>query len=115
MRLTKKFMREFREDNDLLRRMNCKLRTLEEYVAYRSGNAKKSVQPKKLLNLKATTYHRPSPQVPSGDGIGVSLTKKPEMQYTGDELVGIATMHKSNMVPVRKDSNDAIDIARMRR
>lgn len=115
MKLTKKFMREFREDNDLLRRMNCKPRTLEEYVAYRSGKAKPSAQPKKQFSLNATSYRRPSPQVPSGDGIGVTITRKAEMQYTGDELVGIATMHKSNMVPVRKDSNDAIDIARMRR
>ena len=36
-------------------------------------------------------------------------------QYTGNELAGIGTLHKSNMVPVRKDSTDAKDIARMRR
>lgn len=37
-------------------------------------------------------------------------------QYTGDELLGIATMHKSNAVPVRKDSKDAAkEIASMRR
>ena len=37
-------------------------------------------------------------------------------QYTGDELLGIATMHKSNAVPVRKDSKDAAkEISSMRR
>lgn len=37
-------------------------------------------------------------------------------QYTGDELLGIATMHKSNAVPVRKDSKEsAKDISSMRR
>ena len=37
-------------------------------------------------------------------------------QYTGDELLGIATMHKSNAVPVRKDSKQsAKDISSMRR
>jgi len=41
--------------------------------------------------------------------------KRHENTYTGDEIAGIATMHKSNLVPVRKDSNDAKDIARMRR
>jgi len=41
--------------------------------------------------------------------------KKPEQQYTGNELAGIGMLHKSNMVPVRKDSNDAKEIARMRR
>ena len=44
-----------------------------------------------------------------------STAKKPEQQYTGNELAGIGMLHKSNMVPVRKDSNDAKEIARMRR
>ncbi len=115
MRLTKKFMQQFREDNDVLRRSGFKPWSLEEYVDYRSGKAKPSASPRKVSNLQASTYRRPSPNVPSGNGIGSYIPKKPEMQYTGDELAGIATMHKSNMVPVRKDSNDAIDIARMRR
>ena len=34
--------------------------------------------------------------------------------YTGDEIAGIGLLHKSNLVPVRKDSNDAKEIARMR-
>jgi hypothetical protein len=37
-----------------------------------------------------------------------------EKVYTGDKLLGIATMHKSNMVPVFK-AEDAADIASMRR
>ena len=44
-----------------------------------------------------------------------STAKKQENQYTGDQLAGIGMLHKSNMVPVRKDSNDAKEIARMRR
>ena len=44
-----------------------------------------------------------------------STAKKPEQQYTGDEIVGIGLLHKSNLVPIRKDSNDAKEIARMRR
>ena len=44
-----------------------------------------------------------------------STTKKHENQYTGDELAGIGTLHKSNMVPIRKDSNMAKEIATMRR
>jgi hypothetical protein len=41
---------------------------------------------------------------------------RPVNTYTGDELLGIATMHKSNAVPVRKDSKDAAkEIASMRR
>ena len=41
--------------------------------------------------------------------------KKESIKYTGNELAGIGTLHKSNMVPVRKDSNDAKNIAKMRR
>jgi hypothetical protein len=41
--------------------------------------------------------------------------KRKANQYTGDELAGIGTLHKSNMVPIRKDSNAAVDIANMRR
>ena len=44
-----------------------------------------------------------------------STAKKPEQQYTGNEIAGIGLLHKSNLVPIRKDSNDAKEIARMRR
>ena len=48
-------------------------------------------------------------------GITSGACAKPdEKVYTGGNLLGIATMHKSNMVPVFKAS-DAEDIARMRR
>ncbi len=46
-------------------------------------------------------------------GHGVAKDRK---TYTGNELLGIATMHKSNAVPIRKDSPEAAkDIAAMRR
>ena len=56
-----------------------------------------------------------SPRVaPTSDlvGNGFATVRK---QYTGDEIVGIGTLHKSNMVPIRKDSNAAKEIATMRR
>ena len=36
------------------------------------------------------------------------------LRYTGDKLVGIGVMHKSNSVPVF-NSDQAVEIARMRR
>ena len=46
--------------------------------------------------------------------VGTSSKKEPQ-QYSGKrKLLGIATMHKSNMVPVF-DAEDAKDIAKMRR
>lgn len=53
--------------------------------------------------------------VTCGNNIHGSTAKKHENTYTGNELAGIGMLHKSNLVPVRKDSNDAKEIARMRR
>ncbi len=44
-----------------------------------------------------------------------SGTKQEPQKYTGDLITGIATMHKSNAVPVMKGTDQAKDIARMRR
>lgn len=42
------------------------------------------------------------------------VTIKKYKQYTGDNMIGVATLHKSNGIPVfRKE--DAIDISKMRR
>jgi len=56
-----------------------------------------------------TTAHIKS--LNSGQG---SATLAPAKVYTGDKVKGIATMHKSNAVPVFSDE-EAIDISRMRR
>jgi hypothetical protein len=41
--------------------------------------------------------------------------KREPMQYTGTLIVGIGQMHKSNAVPIMRGTNQAKDIARMRR
>jgi hypothetical protein len=41
-------------------------------------------------------------------------TKPEQKQYTGDKILGIGTMHKSNAVPIFNDS-EAKDISSMRR
>jgi hypothetical protein len=46
-------------------------------------------------------------------GLG-NATLKPAKQYTGTKVKGIATMHKSNAVPVFSDE-EARDISKMRR
>ena len=45
---------------------------------------------------------------------GGNATLKPAKVYTGTKVKGIATMHKSNAVPVFSDE-EAVDISRMRR
>lgn len=42
------------------------------------------------------------------------VSSKASMQYTGDKMLGIGTLHKSNAVPVFS-GDEAQDIARMRR
>ena len=54
------------------------------------------------------------PKIPSLPFSGGACTKPPDKIYTGTMIKGIATMHKSNAVPVFSDEQ-AIDIARMRR
>ena len=51
------------------------------------------------------------------NNIGGSTPRRESMQYTGKrKLIGIATMHKSNMVPIFEDNKEqAIEIAQMRR
>jgi hypothetical protein len=54
--------------------------------------------------------------VPTSDTIPGNGVAKDRKVYTGNEIAGIATMHKSNAVPVRKDNKQAmIDISNMRR
>ena len=60
-------------------------------------------------NTTRSTRHIPS----RGDGTG-NATLAPAKVYTGTKVKGIATMHKSNAVPVFSDE-EAQDISRMRR
>ena len=57
---------------------------------------------------RSTTHH-----IPSRD-TGGNATLAPAKVYTGTKVKGIATMHKSNAVPVFSDE-DAVEISRMRR
>jgi hypothetical protein len=59
--------------------------------------------------ITRSTKHIPS----RGDGTG-NATLAPAKVYTGTKVKGIATMHKSNAVPVFSDE-EAQDISRMRR
>ncbi len=47
-------------------------------------------------------------------GYHPTMAKKKENVYTGTEIIGIATMHKSNAVPIR-GKKAAEEVAKMRR
>ena len=108
--ITAKLAKEFREYNKLMRRCGLKEKTVEEYIQYCSGNYKPQ-----LRGVPAPRYegsdHRT--KYPSGDGIGVSYAR-PEKVYTGTLIKGIATMHKSNAVPII-NNEQAVEVATMRR
>ena len=56
---------------------------------------------------------RSTAHIPSRD-TGGNATLAPAKVYTGTKVKGIATMHKSNAVPVFSDE-EAVDISKMRR
>ena len=66
--------------------------------------------------LSVPNYSSSGNSIPTSDVIPGGSTAPAERQiYSGERrLLGVATMHKSNMVPVF-DSKDAKDIAKMRR
>lgn len=55
-----------------------------------------------------------SPSSPANIGYHPSMAKKKEKIYTGEEIIGIAVMHKSNAIPIR-GKKQAVEVARMRR
>ncbi len=63
----------------------------------------------KNINAERNTRHIPSLDTGAG-----STAPVPTKQYTGDKMIGIGTMHKSNMVPIFSDK-EARDISTMRR
>ena len=55
------------------------------------------------------------PSLSTSNSIPGAGAKKESPKYTGDLIIGIGQMHKSNAVPIMRDTNQAIEIAQMRR
>lgn len=114
---------EWRKYNKDMRRNgmhSCQFDTLEDYVAYRKGkpNTKKKKDP--VPNASPKPYVRNTtkyPSVKTSDAIPGACNKKESQTYSGErKLLGIATMHKSNMVPIFADNKEeAVEISQMRR
>jgi hypothetical protein len=77
--------------------------------AMTSGNLKDSGYTLEIPHGRNTTAHIKSMDT----GVGIAVMTPPKV-YTGTKVKGIATMHKSNAVPVFSDE-EAIEISRMRR
>lgn len=78
----------------------------------------KKAAPKRKFEpyIPKTTYIRDTPNYPSVTSApsADSCAKPNRVSYTGTLVKGIATMHKSNAVPIINDQ-EATDIANMRR
>jgi hypothetical protein len=77
---------------------------------------------KRTRAMKAEAYVAPKlthrgvdqARIPSRDSGSGNATLKPVPVYTGDKMIGIGQLHKSNAVPVFS-SEEARDISKMRR
>lgn len=89
-------------------RKKAKKRVVQVYEKY-------TPKPFESYKPTATTSRRETKVYPSVMLSGPINTSRPERkEYTGTLVTGIATMHKSNAVPIINDEQ-AKDIARMRR
>lgn len=69
----------------------------------------------KSLSPKIPEGRNTTKNIPSLDlGTTGAVSSKPSLQYTGTNMIGIATMHKSNAVPVFS-SQEAREVSGMRR
>ncbi len=108
-----KVARDFIEHNKLMKKCGFKEKSMAEYADYIQGNSK-PVAKRGLNKIPSYKSDHRDKYPSSGDLVG-HMPAKPAMAYSGEaKLLGIATMHKSNMVPVFS-REDAEDIAKMRR
>jgi hypothetical protein len=84
---------------------------------------KERYAPKTQIKIGRSSYVPPKPmrrdsgqpRIPSLDtGVKGAVNVRMPQKYTGDNIVGIGTMHKSNAVPIFSDQ-EAKDISSMRR
>ena len=65
--------------------------------------------------VQTGTYRRETPDYPSVTSTGVLVAERRDRTvYTGDKLLGISVMHKSNLVPIFSEEH-ARDVSSMRR
>lgn len=67
-----------------------------------------------IMDVPVIPEHRNLNRIPSLKSTDSYTTMKPRQYYTGDKMIGIGTLHKSNAVPIF-DPEDAKDQAKMRR
>jgi len=119
-KLTKAKEASWRDDfaiyNRELKRQGQPRLSWEEYMDMRLGKTKATKPTFKPLSATVSTHPRYVDRV-QHDSLSVvagNTLKREPLKYTGTLVKGIATMHKSNAVPVI-DEEQMKDISRMRR
>ena len=95
------------KNHKILKVLNCKLSSMKKKISiHKKMRRVQQQQYNSLMEeyMKSGDYHK----------IKGDCTKQEPMKYTGTLVKGIATMHKSNAVPVISQE-EATDIANMRR
>jgi len=93
---------------ELLKRQGLELEEKKRRRAMSADSLSSSGYGLRIPEGRNTTAHLKSVNT------GGNATLAPSKVYTGTKVKGIATMHKSNAVPIFSDE-EAVDIARMRR
>jgi len=105
-----------------------KQKTKAERAEYEVWCAKYGINPYGKTKVKPSTvrgknpvvvtgvYRRETPNIPSKDSgmTGAVAWNTSRKVYTGDKIIGIATMHKSNLVPIFQQ-DAAKEVSQMRR
>lgn len=105
----------WRERNQRLKEMHLPKESFEQYLEWVYGRGKKTKTQHKyeVTGLSSTDKTKETVSRPNTWTTGACALKA-SPKYTGTEILGIATMHKSNMVPVFSNQ-EAKDISTMRR
>ena len=108
-------MRQYNKDMRRKGLHSCQFNTVEDYIKNLTGKTKRVKQEFKRYEPQ-TTFTRETPSISSksSDSVPGAAAKKERNVYSGDYVVGIACMHKSNFVPVGR-GDDPKAYARMRR
>lgn len=113
LKVDDKLLADYKDHNKFLKRVGLKKMTLEEYIDNRYGKKKGKKQKSSLSIRYADISEEKMLKEIKADKH--SCSKKDPKQYSGSrKLLGIAVMHKSNLVPVF-DKESAEEISRMRR
>lgn len=128
------FEQGWKEHNIFLKSINLPKQTFEEYLDWLHGKVVKthrtksagkeatktytgmgkSIREKACLDETASRAKDQGHRAKEAHWVKGPTSSKPAPTYTGTKVIGIATMHKSNLVPIFTD-DEAKDVASMRR